>query len=128
MENDFLYKIKEVEKMIIAFIVWSLVAVLFLVIGLVDRKSEKPVGFWSNAKPWSNVKKLEVTDIRAYNNAVSTIWIVFAIVFEILGLTFLFFGQNSLVFWAVMAGVVVLIIGIMFAYVKVEGKYKLKQR
>ncbi len=128
MENDFLYKIKEVEKMIIAFIVWSLVAVLFLVIGLVDRKSEKPVGFWSNAKPWSNVKKLEVTDIRAYNNAVSTIWIVFAIVFEILGLPFLFFGQNSLVFWAVMAGVVVLIIGIMFAYVKVEGKYKLKQR
>lgn len=128
MENDFLYKIKEVEKMIIAFIVWSLVAVLFLVIGLVDRKSEKPVGFWSNAKPWSNVKKLEVTDIRAYNNAVSTIWIVFAIVFEILGLPFLFFGQNSLVFLAVMAGVVVLIIGIMFAYVKVEGKYKLKQR
>lgn len=114
--------------MIIAFIVWSLVAVLFLVIGLVDRKSEKPVGFWSNAKPWSNVKKLEVTDIRAYNNAVSTIWIVFAIVFEILGLPFLFFGQNSLVFLAVMAGVVVLIIGIMFAYVKVEGKYKLKQR
>lgn len=128
MENDFLYKIKEVEKMIIAFIVWSLVAVLFLVIGLVDRKSEKPVGFWSNAKPWSNVKKLEVTDIRAYNNAVSTIWIVFAIAFEILGLPFLFFGQNSLVFLAVMAGVVVLIIGIMFAYVKVEGKYKLKQR
>ena len=128
MENDFLYKIKEVEKMIIAFIVWSLVAVLFLVIGLVDRKSEKPVGFWSNAKPWSNVKKLEVTDIRAYNNAVSTIWIVFAIAFEILGLPFLFFGQNSLVFLAVVAGVVVLIIGIMFAYVKVEGKYKLKQR
>lgn len=114
--------------MIIAFIVWSLVAVLFLVIGLVDRKSEKPVGFWSNAKPWSNVKKLEVTDIRAYNNAVSTIWIVFAIIFELLGLPFLCFEQNNPAFLATIVGVVVLIIGIMFAYVKVEEKYKLKQR
>ncbi len=114
--------------MTVGFIVWSLCAVLFLVIGIIDRKSEKPVGFWSNAKPWCNVKELEVTDIRAYNNAVSTIWIVFAIIFEILGLPLLFFEQNSSVFLAVIAGVVILIIGIMFAYVKVERKYKLKQR
>lgn len=114
--------------MIIAFIVWSMCAVLFLIIGIVDRKSEKPVGFWSNAKPWSNVKELEVTDMRAYNNAVSTIWIVFAIIFELLGLPFLFFEQNSPVFLAVMAGVVILIIAIMLAYMKVENKYKFKQR
>lgn len=112
--------------MMIAFIVWSLVAVLFLVIGIVDRKSEKPVGFWANAKPWSNVKELEVTDMRAYNNAVSNIWIVFAIIFELLGLPLLFCEQNDLILFIAVAGVVILIIGIMLAYLKIENKYKIK--
>lgn len=50
--------------------------------------------------------------------------IVFAVVFEILGIPILFFEQNSPVFLVVVLGVVVLLIGIIIAYFKVEAKYR----
>lgn len=103
---------------IIAFAVWSIVALTFAIIGISSRKSAEPVGFFSNVKP------PKVKDVKQYNKAVSTIWIVFAVVFEILGIPILVFEQNSPVFLVVILGVAALLIGIIIAYFKVEAKYK----
>ena len=73
---------------------------------------------------FSNVKPPKVKDVKQYNKAVSTIWIVFAVVLEILGIPILVFEQNSPVFLVVVLGVVVLLIGIIIAYFKVEAKYR----
>ncbi len=104
--------------MIIGFVIWSITAVLFLGIGLWSRKSEKAVGFFSNTKP------PEVTDTVKYNKAVSVIWFAFATIFELLGLPLLFLKQNSPLFIIVVLGTVFLVIGIVIAYIRIEGKYR----
>ena len=63
--------------MIIAFVIWSVVSVIFLGIGISCRKSE---------------------------NAVSMLWFSSAIFFEILGIPFLFLGQNSPLFIPIVFG------------------------
>lgn len=104
--------------MIIAFGIWSIVALIFLGIGIVSCKSQEAVGFFTFAKP------PVVKDVRKYNCAVSRIWIVFAIILELLGVPFLFLEQNSPLVFLSVFGVVGLIIGIIIAYIKVEDKYK----
>ena len=43
---------------ILGFSIWSLVALVMLVIAIVDLRSEKPVGFYTGVKP------PEVTDVK----------------------------------------------------------------
>lgn len=97
--------------MILAFVIWTLAALLFLGLGLYSRKSPKAVGFFANAQP------PEVTDVKVYNRAVSRIWFVFGTLFEALGLPFLFAEQNSPIFIFLTLGVVFLVIGTVLAYV-----------
>ena len=65
-----------------------------------------------------------LNDIRRYNNAVSVLWFVAAVVLEIMGVPFLFFEQNSPVFILLIFAVIILIIVMMVTYIKIEGKYK----
>ena len=109
--------------MIIGFIIWSIVAVIFLIIGISSRKAKEPVGFWANVKR-PGIEDIE--DVENYNKAVSSIWIVFSIVLEALGMPFLFCEQNSPLFLLVIIGAVFLVIGIMVAYTFVEKKYRKK--
>lgn len=104
--------------MLIAFIIWSIVAVLFLVIGIVGRKSKEAVGFFTFVKP------PEVTDVHKYNQSVSNLWIAAAVILEIIGIPLLYLEQNSPMFILMIVGVVVLIIGMMIAYLRIESKYK----
>lgn len=104
--------------MIIAFIIWSIVAAIFLGIGISCRRSNEAVGFFTFVKP------PVVDDIRRYNNAVSVLWFVAAVVLEIMGVPFLFLEQNSPVFILLIFAVIILIIVMMVTYIKIEGKYK----
>ncbi len=104
--------------MIIGFIVWSVIAVLFVVIGISGLRSKEPVGFFTF------VKAPEVNDIGKYNRAVSILWIIAAVLLEILGVPFLFLEQNSLMFVLVIFGAVALVIGMMIGYIKIEKKYR----
>ena len=106
--------------MIAGFIIWSICALLFFVIGLRSRRSKKAAGFWANAKA------PEVTDVRKYNHAVSNIWFVLAAAFELLGIPLLFLKQNSPMVFLSVIGVVFLLIGSMTAYVKIENTYRKK--
>ena len=104
--------------MIVAFVIWSVVAMVFVGIGVSCRKSKEPVGFFTGVKPPA------VKDVKQYNKAVSRLWIVFAVLLEMLGVPFLFAYQNSPVFIIVMLGVMVLVIALMVAYLKIEAKYR----
>ncbi len=103
--------------MIIAFIIWSIVAVLFLGIGISGRKSKEAVGFFTFVKP------PVITDVSKYNHSVSTLWIIAAVILEIIGMPLLFSEQNSPVFIPVILGVMALMIGMMIVYLKIQAKY-----
>lgn len=106
--------------MMLAFLIWSACAASFLVMGLLSRTKDKPVGFWANANP------PEVTDVKRYNAAVGWIFIFFAIVFELLGLPLLFSEQNSPAILFSILGMLPLVIVTMVVYTRVENKYRKK--
>lgn len=104
--------------MMIAFIIWSVVAAIFLGIGISCRKSSEPVGFFTFTNPPI------VEDIKRYNNAVSVVWFGAAVVLEIIGIPLLFLEQNSPVSILLIFAVMILVIAMMIAYLKIEGKFK----
>lgn len=103
--------------MLLAFLIWSVCSVLFLIIGIRARSSQKPVGFFTFDE------NIEVKDVKGYNRAVSLLWIIAAAVFEVLGIPFLFLKQNSPLFVLVILGAVAWSIGIVIAYLTIERKY-----
>lgn len=104
--------------MILAFVIWSALAVIFGIIGIMARKSQKPVGFWANSKA------PDITDIVRYNRAVSVLWFVFAVLYEVVGIPLLFCEQNSLLVLISVFGAVALAPGLMIGYIQIEIKYK----
>ena len=98
----------------IGFMIWSLVAVLFAGIGLSTWKSEETAGFFTFVKP------PVIRDVKAYNHAVSILWSVSAVLLEMIGIPLLFLDQNSPVFIPIIFAVVVLLIGMMIAYLRLE--------
>ena len=102
---------------IIGFVIWTVVAFIFVIIGISAWRADEPVGFFTFQKP------PEVTDIKGYNHAVAKIWFVFAVVMELLGLPLLA-GQNSPYIMLSVFGAMFGVIGISVAYLKIEAKYK----
>lgn len=104
--------------MMIGFVIWSIVAAIFLSIGISCRKSSAAVGFFTFVKPPI------VEDVKRYNNAVSILWFVAAGILEIIGIPFLFLKQNSPLFILMIFAVVILLILMMILYFKIESIYK----
>lgn len=100
-----------------AFIIWSIVGVIFMGLGIFSFLAKKAVGFWANAET------LEVNDVKGYNRAVGKLWCAFGVVFILLGIPLLG-GQNSPFIVITMLGVVVEVITVMIVYTLViEKKY-----
>ena len=109
-------------EMMLAFTIWSIIGLLFIILGIYAFFSKKaqPMGFWANAKMF------EVTDVRKYNAAMSKLFIGFGIVFIILGLPLLS-GQNSALIILSVFGVMAEVILMMAIYtIVIEKKYKKK--
>lgn len=104
--------------MILAFIIWSIAAIIFIIIGISAWNSEQAVGFFTFSKP------PKVNNVEKYNHAVGKLWFWFASVLEIIGLPLLCFEQNSPFFIPVIFGVMLLTIAIMLIYIKIERKYR----
>ena len=104
--------------MMIGFVIWSVVALIFVYIGISSRKEKKTVGFFTFTKPPI------VEDVQSYNKAVANIWFVSAVIFELVGLPLMFLEQNSPLIILIILGVIVWVIGIIVAYLKIEAKYK----
>ena len=106
----------------LAFIFWSIIGLLFIILGIYAFFSKKaqPMGFWANAKMF------EVTDVRKYNAAMGKLFIGFGMIFIILGLPLLS-GQNSALIILSVFGVMAEVILTMAIYtIVIEKKYKKK--
>ena len=102
----------------LAFIIFVMVALIFVALGISAFFAKKPMGFFANAEMF------EVTDVKAYNRAVGIMWCIYGIVMIIFGIPLLA-GQNSPYALISMAGVVVETIALGVVYVLViEKKYR----
>ena len=104
--------------MIMGFVIWTLVAVLFLVIGFVTMRLKTPAGFYTFGNP------PQVKNVEEYNRAVSKLWIVSAIIFEVIGIPILFIEQNSPVAIILVFGVLIWVFELILVYSCIELKYK----
>ena len=107
----------------IAFIIWAVLGVFFVVMGIYDMtsKKEKPFGFWANAE----VAPIE--DVKGYNRALGKLWCVYGVLFTLIGLPLLN-GQNTGLLIMTMLGTMFLSIGAMVTYVVgIEPKYRKKK-
>ena len=92
-----------------AFIIWSIVGVIIIILGIIDFFLKKPAGFWAN------VKTIEVKDVKGYNRATGILFILYGVLFIIFGLPLLA-GQNSALVILSAFGVVAETIGSMAVY------------
>ena len=99
-----------------ALLIWEACAALFAGIGIYCFLAKKPVGFFANAKP------PEIRDVRAYNRAVGRLWLVFAVVFALLGIPLLWPDSPGILFSII--GTVWEIIVVIIVYLRIEQKYK----
>ena len=69
------------EGRLTAFIIWSIVGALFIVMGIYisNSKKAKPFGFWANAE----VAPIE--DVKGYNRALGILWCAYGILFTLIG-------------------------------------------
>ena len=110
------------SETLLAFFIWLVIGLLFVGMGThaLFSKKAQPMGFWANAKMF------EVTDVRKYNAAMGKLFIIYGIVFIILGLPLLS-GENSADLILTMFGVMAETIVMMAIYtVVIEKKYKKK--
>ena len=103
------------------FVIWSVTDLLLLGVGIWAWRSKKAVGFYTGTKP------PEVTDVRKYNRSVAILWFVYAGLFELLGIPFLFLKQNSPGFLWSVAGVPLITIALMIAYNRILRRYEQKK-
>ena len=106
-----------------AFAIWAVIGVLFIVMGIYDFNSrkEKPFGFWANAE----VAPIE--DVRGYNRALGILWCVYGVLFTFMGLPLLE-GQNTALIIIPILGAMFLSIAAMAAYtLGIEPRYRKKK-
>ncbi len=106
--------------MVVGFVIWSMVALVFLWIGISSRQSKEAVGFFTFTKP------PQVDDIQHYNKAVSILWFVAAAVLETMGIPLLILEQNSPFFIVMIFAPIALVLGMIIAYLRIEARYKKK--
>lgn len=105
------------KESVSGFIIWAAVGALFFIIGIHAFFAGKPVGFWANAKT------PEIEDVKSYNRAVGTVFLIFSGIFILLGLPLLL--ESDLIIFSVI-GVMFETIGVMAAYTVIEQKYRKK--
>lgn len=113
-------RIYTMEGRLIAFIIWTIMGILFIVMGIynMNSKKAKPFGFWANAE----VKPIE--DVKAYNRALGILWCVYGVMFTLIGLPLLD-EQNSGLIMIPILGTMFISIGAMVVYVVgIETKYR----
>ncbi len=76
--------------MIVAFVLWSIVSLVFLGIGISCRRSKEAVGFFTFVKP------PEVEETGRYNRAVGILWFMAAGIFEVLTAKFALFYPDRI--------------------------------
>ncbi len=105
---------------IMEFGVCTIVACIYVLIGVSAYRSKEAVGFFTFVKP-PEIKK---DKIKPYNHAVAKLWWGFAMGIEIIGIPLVFLEQNSPLFALVAVGAVILVIVFIGSYLRIERKYR----
>ena len=74
------------------------------------------MGFYTGVKP------PKVNDVKKYNHSVAILWMVYALLFEVLGLPLLFLEQNNPGFLVSILGVVVITIALVVVYNRILAR------
>lgn len=102
------------------FLMWTIFGGLMVLLGILAFRAKKEVGFWANVKP------LPMKDVKAYNRAVGWLFIIYGVVFILLGLPLLA-GQNSPWVIVPIVGVLLETIAAMAVYtIVIQDKYEKK--
>lgn len=113
------------EERLIAFIIWAIMGVLFIVMGIYDMNSKKakPFGFWAN------VEVAPIEDVKGYNHALGILWCVYGALFTLIGLPLLVLDeQNTGLIIIPVLGAMLISIAAMAAYVVgIEPRYRKKK-
>ena len=105
---------------IIGFVIWAIVGCIMIGIGISAFFSKKAVGFWAN------IKMFQVNDIKKYNYATGKLFVIYGVVFIILG-TPLLCGQYSPYILLSVLGIFIETIIMMAIYsLVITKKYKKK--
>ena len=94
-----------------AFIIWTIMGVMFVAMGICSfcARKPKPFGFWAN------VKVADIENVKDYNRALGILWCVDGLLFILLGLPFLAKDSPGLIIISVL-GVVFISIAAMIVY------------
>lgn len=105
--------------MLFAFIIWTIVGLCIIALGIFALSAKKPVGFWANAET------KEVNDVKGYNRATGTLFIIYGLVFILLGLPLL--SENKAFILLLIVGIAIETIVIMAVYsVRISNKFGVK--
>lgn len=102
----------------IGFTLWEITGCLFIVFGIYTFYAKHAIGFWANEKMF------KVKDIKTYNHKLGKLWILFGLIFNLLGIPLLA-GQNSPLIMITLIGVVFEVIALILIYTSyIEDKYR----
>ena len=116
INNKQLYYIGNIIMM--KLIICSIPSIIFLMIGVNARKETKAVCFFKFTK------RPIVYDVKRYNLAISNLWIAAACILELSCVFALFCIQDSSIFEFITFAEIVLILGMVALYFKIQKKYK----
>lgn len=107
-----------------AFIIWLLVGMLFIIGGIycINSKKEVAFAFWANVK----TAPIEVKNIKAYNKALGKLWCAYGFFFILLGIPLLEEQNSPLIIITSIGAILEVIIFIAVYTIKIEGKYRKK--
>ena len=107
-----------------AFIIWLLVGMLFIIGGIycINSKKEVAFAFWANVK----TAPIEVKNIKAYNKALGKLWCAYGFFFILLGIPLLDEQNSPLIIITSIGAILEVIIFIAVYTIKIEGKYRKK--
>lgn len=104
----------------IGFIIWAICGCIMIGIGISAFFSKKAVGFWANSKMFP------VNDVKGYNHATGKLFIIYGVIFIILGIPLLS-SQNTPYILISVLGVMIETIAFMAIYsMVITKKYQKK--
>ena len=95
----------------LGFIIWAIVGAIIIAFGIKALFAKKPVGFWAN------IETPKVSDVKRYNRATGILFILYGVVFILIG-TPLLGNQNN-------AFILLSVVGVMFETIVIMAVYSL---
>ena len=95
----------------LGFIIWALVGVLIIALGIKTLFAKKPAGFWAN------IEITKVSDVKGYNRTTGILFILYGVIFILLGIPLLGDQNNAFILMSV--------VGVMFETIVIMAIYSL---